>query len=287
MSILLTLLYLAVIVLLVVCCCGSALYWYENMNNPEEERIPAPKPGLFPCLVQYFTTLASYFLCAVLAVFGFFLRRKPAPKAVPAEGSAAPDPALPPLILIHGMYNNGGSWMYMAGLLDKAGYNVSTYGYFSFFTPLDKILRGLNEHVDTVQQMTGQKPILIGHSLGGLLARKWLAEYNGEDRVRGIITLGTPHEGSKAAVLAPGELARSIRPNGSLVASLRELPPISLPCTSLVSPADEAVLPSSALIPPQGWNMRLTPPLPHFSMLFSPRTTDMLLEELRAIKTGD
>jgi pimeloyl-ACP methyl ester carboxylesterase len=281
MSIPATLFSVAVLVFLVICCCGSTLYWYESMNSPEE-RIPAPKPGFFSCLSHYCATLTSYALCVALAVVGLFLHRKPALKA----GSAVSD-AFPPLVLIHGLYNNAGAWLYMARALDKAGYNVSTYAYFSFFVPLDTILRGLDEHVLTVQRLTGRKPVLIGHSLGGLLSRKWLAEYNGNDRVRGIITLGTPHEGSKMAVFGPGALARSIRPNGSLAASLRDLPPVSnLPCASLVSPEDEAVLPSSSLIPPQGWNMRLTPPLPHFSMLFSPRTVAILLEELRAIQAG-
>jgi len=128
------------------------------------------------------------------------------------------------------------------------------------------------------------KPILIGHSLGGLVARKWLAELNGNNRVRGIITLGAPHGGSKTAVFGPGDLARSIRPGGSLVASLKKLPPLpGLPCVSLVSPGDNDVLPPSSLIPPEGWKLCLTPALPHFVMLFSPQTAAILLEELRAI----
>ncbi|MCL1984912.1 MAG: alpha/beta hydrolase, partial [Betaproteobacteria bacterium] len=170
MSILLTLLSLAALVFLVIGCCGSALYWYETMNSPEE-RIPAPKPGFFSCLSHYCATLTSYALCVALAVVGLFLHRKPALKDGPA-GSGAD--AFPPLILIHGIYNNAGAWLYMARALDKAGYNVSTYAYFSFFVSLDRILHGLDEHVATVQRLTGQKPVLIGHSMGGLLSRKWL-----------------------------------------------------------------------------------------------------------------
>ena len=39
--------------------------------------------------------------------------------------------------------------------------------------------------------------ILIGHSRGGLVARKYLA--SGDERVRGLITLATPHRGSRMA----------------------------------------------------------------------------------------
>jgi pimeloyl-ACP methyl ester carboxylesterase len=279
-------LLVAVLIFLVVCCCGSVLYWYENLNSPEE-RIPAPKPGIFSCLFHYCATLASCALCIILSAAGPLLRRKPALNT----GTVAPAvvaSALPPLILIHGLSTNAGSWLYMAKVLDKTGYNVSTYVYSSFFVSLDAILRGLDEHVATVERQTGQKPILIGHSLGGLLSRKWLEEYNGNERVRGIITLGTPHGGSKMAVFGPGALARSIRTDGSLVLSLRGLPPAAHPpCTSLVSPGDNEVLPASCLLPPPEWNMRLTPILPHFAMLFSPQTAAMLLEELRTIRAGE
>jgi len=269
-----SLFFMAVLVWLFICFCSSVLYWYENLNSPDE-RIPAPKTGIFSCLLHYCGILASYTLSVILSVTGPILHRRSALKI----GTAA----LPPLILIHGLYHNAGSWLYLARVLEKTGYPVSTYAYSSFSTPLSAIVRGLDEHIATVQWQAG-RPILIGHSLGGLLARKWLAEYNGSGRLRGIITLGTPHGGSKTAVFGAGTLARSVRTDGSLVASLRSLPPLSnFPCASLVSPDDNDVLPASSLIPPEGWSMRLTPALPHFAMLFSPQTAAILLEELRAI----
>lgn len=292
MSIPVLLFSVAVFVFLLACFCGSVLYWYETLNNPQE-RIPPPKPGLFPCLLHYGGALISYSLCLVLVIAGPFLRRKPGLKGGTSATDSAPDPeaegrapVFPPIILIHGIYNNAGAWLFMARVLAKAGYSVSTYEYSSFSASLETILRGLDERVSTVLRLSGEKPVLIGHSLGGLLSRKWLADYNGSDRVRGVITLGTPHGGSKMAVFAPGALARSIRPDGLLVAALRDLPPaVDLPCVSLVSTEDEAVLPASLLLPPQGWTMRLTPPRMHFSMLFSPRVAGMVLEELRAIRS--
>jgi len=283
-----SLFFAAVLVWLIICCCGSVLYWYENLNSPDE-RIPAPKPGVLFCLFHYCGILAGYALGIALSVVNPLVRRIPALQ-IETTGTAAPS-ALPPLIFIHGLYHNAGGWLYMARVLAKAGYPVSAYEYSSF-SPLETIVRDLNEHIATVQ---GGAPILIGHSLGGLIARKWLAEYGGHgtslgasqgtNRARGIITLGTPHRGSKMAVFAPGALARSIRPDGSLVAALQSLPPLppGLSCTSLVSPGDNDVLPASGLIPPEGWKMRLTPARPHVIMLFCPKVAAMLLEELRAI----
>lgn len=38
--------------------------------------------------------------------------------------------------------------------------------------------------------------ILIGHSLGGLVSRELEAHYNGNSNIKGIITIGTPHQGA-------------------------------------------------------------------------------------------
>jgi len=99
-----------------------------------------------------------------------------------------------------------------------------------------------------------------------------------------VITLGTPHGGSKLATLAPGALAKNITPGAALIAALREAPPLTgIACVSLVSPADEAVLPASGLVPPEGWKLRLTHKIGHFSMLFCPSVARMVLEELRTM----
>lgn len=270
--------------LFVFCFSGSMLFWYETQNSPEE-RIPGLKPGPLICLVHYGSTLISYIACILLVPAGLFLNRKPK-AGRPGTASGAKE-ELPPLVLVHGINNNAGAWVYLGRVLHTAGYPVSTYSYSSFGRQLESILTGLDEHIAKVRRIHGQAPVLVCHSLGGLLARKWLADFQAEERISGLITLGTPHGGSKMAVFAPGALGKSIRPCGTLVAALKEARPLQkTPCVSLASPADEAVLPHSNLIPPQGWRLRLTPPLPHFSMLLSPRTTALVLEELHGFRVN-
>ncbi|MDR3221797.1 MAG: alpha/beta hydrolase [Candidatus Accumulibacter sp.] len=258
--------------------CSNVLYWYETLNNPDE-RIPSPRPGIFSCLRQFAVTFAGYALCVGLFPFGAVLRRKPAP------AGKSGNPGLPPVILLHGLNNNAAVWLYLARVLTKAGYSVSTCSYSSLFVPLDRIMRKLDEHVRTVESFAGgRKPVLICHSLGGIFARNWLREPGNGERASGVITLGTPHGGSKLASLAPGALAKNITPGAALIAALREAPPLTgVACVSLVSPTDEAVLPASGLVPPDGWKLRLTHEIGHFSMLFSPSVAGMVLEELRTM----
>ena len=281
MSVLALLLLLTAAGFLLVSLCGNVIYWYETLNTPEE-RIPSPRPGVYVCVRHYCATLISYILCNALVVAGPFLGKKPRSAAETGKSGAS----LPPVVLVHGLNNNAGAWFYIARALERRGYNVSTFSYWSLFTSMEDILRGFDRHVTAVSEAGGGAPVVVCHSLGGLLTRKWLDEYKSKDRLRGLITLGTPHGGSKMAVFALGALARSIRPDGALIASLRRAEALDgLPCVSLVSPEDEAVLPARSLLPPQGWKMVVTPPRGHFSMLISPLTARIVLEELESMAT--
>ena len=58
--------------------------------------------------------------------------------------------------------------------------------------------------VERIVEETGFERIhIIGHSLGGLIARYYVTRLGGDARVHTLITLGTPHEGSYAAYAVP------------------------------------------------------------------------------------
>lgn len=287
--------------------CSNLIYWYETLNSPEE-RIPSLRPGVVACLRQYGVTLGAYFVCVGLFPFGPLLRRRvperrlgsglenrresepkhwengsenreSGPESEPGGERESGDGA--PVVCIHGLNNNAAVWLYLGNLAAKAGFSVSTYSYSSLFVPLERIISGLEAHITAVEAaFPGKKPVLVCHSLGGLLARHWLERGGNRERVSGLVTLGTPHGGSKLAVLAPGRLAANIVPGSPFLESLRKAAPLPFPCVAFVSPADEAVLPASFLLPPDGWKMRVTAKVGHFSMLFRPSIGKQVLEEL-------
>lgn len=250
--------------------CSNLLYWYETLNTPDK-RIPSPRLGPIACLRQYAASLTGYFLCVGLFPFGPLLRRKV------EKGSDAQ-----PVICIHGLNNNAAVWLRLSRRMEGEGYSVSTCSYFSLFVSLERIIAGLDAHIREAEAaFPGTKPILVCHSLGGLLARHWLDIGDNRERLAGLITLGSPHRGSKLAVLAPGRLAANIVPGSAFLAALSAARPLPFPCTALVSPTDEAVLPASGLLPPEGWSMRVTARAGHFGMLFRPSICAMVLEELK------
>ena len=281
MSILFALLGIILFLFLFAATMSSLLYWYETINTPCGE-IPSPKPGLVACAQVFSLSLMGYFTGVFLYPLGFFWKPKPSPLSPEAETKKTP------LVLLHGINDNSSALLSMYTRLRKQGYPVYVFSYFSLFVSVETTLSRFDDFVHVVEaSYPGRKPVLIGHSLGGILIRRWLMKAENQLRPLGVITLGTPHGGSKMAVFAPGRLAKLLLPASAFIAELKEARlSEALPCVSLVSPIDEAVLPASSLIPPSDWKMRVTNRSSHFSMLFCAYVFKTLLEELRAIENS-
>lgn len=106
---------------------------------------------------------------------------------------STPDPTGPPVIFVHGMDGSLSNWdTIILNLSDafKAKHNVFVYQY----NWKDSILingRQLKHDVDSAG--FSQPPILIGHSMGGLVSRGYVVS-GGE--ITRLVTLGTPHLGT-------------------------------------------------------------------------------------------
>jgi triacylglycerol esterase/lipase EstA (alpha/beta hydrolase family) len=71
----------------------------------------------------------------------------------------------------------------------------------------------------------GRPVTIVGHSLGGLLARWYLQELGGAidqgGAVDRLITIASPHAGTDKARFAPGSLGAALRPGSAIVERLR------------------------------------------------------------------
>ena len=58
----------------------------------------------------------------------------------------------------------------------------------------------LGRRIEEICERTGAQQIdVVGHSLGGLIARYYVQRLGGDTRVRTLVTLGTPHSGTRVA----------------------------------------------------------------------------------------
>src|SRR5439155_18763667 len=98
------------------------------------------------------------------------------------------------------------------------------------YSPLTQDVRSVAERLGTLIERTceetGYERVhVIGHSLGGVVARYYVQRLGGDARVHTLCTLGSPHAGTYAARLLP-QSSRSIvaqlRPGSDLMQELAE-----------------------------------------------------------------
>jgi predicted alpha/beta hydrolase family esterase len=80
----------------------------------------------------------------------------------------------------------------------------------------------LGPHIERVCAESGHSQVdIVAHSLGGLVARYYVQCLGGDARVRMLVTLATPHSGTRAVpALAPHPLARQMRPGSAVLKEL-------------------------------------------------------------------
>ncbi|XPV75982.1 MAG: esterase/lipase family protein [Desulfovibrio sp.] len=171
----------------------------------------------------------------------------------PLKSSAGPE-AGTPVVFVHGLYHNPSAWRRIYPELKKHGVGgVRFVSYNSLTRTFHEAALEVVEKTLALSSENGQPCVLIGHSLGGLISRYAAAHPDLEGKVKGVITLATPHRGSDLAVVALGALGRSLRPGENCIAdevNNVELAP-NIAKYSLYTQHDNMVMPQSKMIVPE------------------------------------
>jgi triacylglycerol esterase/lipase EstA (alpha/beta hydrolase family) len=122
-----------------------------------------------------------------------------------------------PLILIHGRHGNNPNYFdnilcYFNNTDFKAKYKAYRFVYEGDQYPVSELARSMRYRLDKLicaDQHFDKGFVIVGHSMGGLIARSYMNEQvhtvgafagkAGGERVIKLITLGTPHHGTIAA----------------------------------------------------------------------------------------
>jgi triacylglycerol lipase len=182
----------------------------------------------------------------------------------------------PPLLLVHGYGCSRAAWWWMRRRLQADGWRVATISLEPVYASIDDYVDPLARRIDAVLAETGaDQLILVGHSMGGLVARAYLQRC-GESRVRALLTLGTPHQGSQLARIGFGENARQMLPGSTW---LRGVPKPAVDTCVIYSPHDNFVMPQSNLVLPGTPGLAIDG-VGHLAMLYSPRVAAAVLTTL-------
>jgi triacylglycerol lipase len=249
------------------------ILYYESANGSHLEVLRSRGPVILLMVRGFLSTLVSHVLVVAAAVTGLYRRY---------WHLAAGPVTRPPVIFVHGLYHNRTAWFFYLHWFRRWGWRhlraITLRGKF----------RSIAEHaatlayaVDEVLRQTGSRQVdLVGHSMGGLVIRAFVAQVFNQGTVRRVVTLGTPHAGSKLAVFAVGKARRDLLPGSPFLTSLNAQGAQAPRCGRLYaiySIVDNMVLPNeSARAGGEGVTSLETGPVNHVGMLFSRRTAELV-----------
>jgi pimeloyl-ACP methyl ester carboxylesterase len=209
----------------------------------------------------------------------------------------APDPPpgaspRPPVLLIHGYLATRGSLHLLEHRLVERGLIVMSY-------PLGPVNLGdirdsaglIARKVESIVAQTGILQLdVVGHSMGGLVALDYLKRLGGRHRVRRLVLLGTPAQGTWSALLglvtAPLGLASlQLLPGSQFLRDLAERPlPPGAEVTSIGAGRDWLAPVATTIL--EGVR-NITLPTGHSGLLVDGEVADVVADLLLAPPAGD
>jgi len=189
------------------------------------------------------------------------------------------DVAATPILLVHGIVDNHTIFSTLGRALRRRGFtSIWTFDYGLLTVDVRATARRLAEVVTQMMAQTGyQRVHIIGHSLGGLIARYYVQRLGGDAHVHTLVTLGTPHQGTQLARLAAVlPLVRQLQPESELVQELTEpAPGCRTRFIAFASDIDHLIVPS--------WRARLDHPDLHATNIAVHRIGHMSLTTNREV----
>ncbi|GGW17242.1 lipase [Streptomyces capoamus] len=215
----------------------------------------------------------------------------------PADGDGTtrlPVRPAPPVVLLHGFIDNRSVFVLLRRTLAQHGrQRVESLNYSPLTCDIRTAAELLGRHIEEICERTCSARIdIVGHSLGGLIARYYVQCLGGDLRVRTLVTLGTPHSGTRVAPLADAHpIVRQMRPGSAVIEELaRPAPGCRTRFVSFWSDLDSLMDPleTACLVHPDldAQNVRVTG-IGHLALPVHPAVAAGIRDALEAPHPGD
>lgn len=278
--------WVAVLGLLWICCLpGLSLAWQgvQAAHTARQLGLAPLRPG-----VRLWAWVVEWGWC--LRVFGW---------QMPWRAQALPDTVqnVPQrgVLLVHGHACNRAFWLPWMRRLRGRGVPYASVNLAPMLGDIDGYVPVLEAALLRLTALTGQAPLVLAHSKGGLVVRAWwcraraqgLQQGLREDevlaRVHAVITLGSPHQGSVLAQGVQLGFARQMQPGSTWLRALAaaESPAWRARLLCVASDADSVVFPATAAELP-GAAVRVLPGLAHVQLAFDPQVQALVWQTLAA-----
>ncbi len=221
--------------------------------------------------------VATFFELGATIALGCFrpfnLAKRNVQVAVPDEKT--------PILLIHGYLGHSSDWLYHRYYLKKSGCGrVFAMNLVKPFQSIEEYALTVKLQHEEIIKTTGRKDlIIIGHSMGGIIAASYATNPSASGSVTDVVTIGSPLQGTKMALLGIGSGCKQMRYQSDFIQKLNEKMAkatqtrfchIGTPTDLILSPAQ------SAWPETPGAKKLKVDRLGHASLLFSRRVSEHL-----------
>lgn len=185
------------------------------------------------------------------------------------------------VLLVHGFVCNRGLWNPWLQRLQSQGVPFVAVNLEPVFGSIDDYIGILEQAVRRLEQATGQAPVIVAHSMGGLAVRRWWAEQGDEARVHHVLTIATPHRGTWLARFAVTRNAQQMQRVSRWLQTLAAREPADRAgrFTCFYSHCDNIVFPPATATLPGADNRHIAG-VPHVQMADRPEPWDELQRRL-------
>lgn len=192
-------------------------------------------------------------------------------------------PADDVVVLVHGFFASAGVFRPMRRrLVEATGAKVASFTH----APGARIERIAKTLATLVERLPpGCRVHLVGHSLGGLVARWYVQELGGHRRVAQTISLGSPFGGTERARPFRFLVGADLHRTSPLLAQLRaRAHEHDVPHTSIVGEGDAMVVPCESAVFPRG-DVHVLPGCGHNTLLFDPTSIGHVVDRVKRVQT--
>lgn len=207
---------------------------------------PAPPASVGERLIAWWQEVL-----ACMRVFGW---RQPWREWAEADHLPAQPSGQPAVLFVHGFFCNRAVWNPWMRKLRARGVPFVALNLEPLFGSIDDYAPLIDAAVTRATRATGQPPLLVAHSMGGLAVRAWLQAFDADARTKGVVTIGTPHHGTALSRRARAHNARQMQFGSRWLQRLAGLEPrvryarftcFYGHCDNIVFPASTATLPGA------------------------------------------
>ena len=254
-----------------------AFAWYEAANA--EPQLLEQRFSVANLLFALRLILSEALLLTVsvtLHPLGWYTRRR----------ERLPRSLDPPILLLHGLFQSRACWLWLRLLLWLRGFR----NVYALTLPPTRDIETLTEILDRKIIELRHKPgiervHLVGHSMGGMIARNYVQLRGGADKVASLTLISSPNSGSRLAPFALTNLGLNVLPGSDFLKRLGTAdPPQGIPVTNIYCRHDNIIVPADFGRLEWAENLELQG-IGHTSALFLPSSVKAILKVLREQRT--